>query len=80
MDESGNEKENGIDENKEGNGLNKDKCEIKGARYVPPSFILLFLFAQKIPNRLLDLGKEKRGLNHLVYISKICYSRVLTLH
>lgn len=61
-------------DNEERNGLNKDKGEIKYVRYVLPPFILLLL-PQKVSNRSSNLHEGIKSLNHLVYISKICYSR-----
>lgn len=61
-------------DNEERNGLDEYEDEIKYIRYVPPPFIALSPLSQKESNRPLDLGKETKSLNHLVYIPKICYS------
>ena len=67
-------KENGLD-NKKGNGLDKDEGEIEDGRYVPPPFVSLPPFLQKVSNRPSDLGKGTKSLKYIVYIPKICYSR-----
>ena len=65
--------------NKEENNLDKDKSEIKSAKYVLFPFISLFLLPQKMSNHLSNLDKRIRNLNYLVCLPKICYSRMLTL-
>ena len=62
-------------DNEEGNSLDKDKDEIESVIYVPPPFVSLSLFLQKVSNHPSTLGEGTRSLNHLVCISKICYSR-----
>ena len=56
---------------KEGNSLDKDEGEIKGARYVLSPFVPLSPLPQKVSNRPSDLDKGKRSLNYLEYIPKI---------
>lgn len=67
-------------DNKEENGLDEDEGKIKSAKYVSPPFIFLSLLFQKVSNCLSNLGKRIRSLNYLIYIPKVCYLRVLTLH
>ena len=74
LDECDNEEENGLDDEEE-NGLDKNEGEIESDRYVLPPFVPLFLFPQKVSNRLSDLGERIKSLEYIVYISKICYSR-----
>ena len=62
-------------DNKKRNSLNKNEGEIESARYVSPPFVPLPPLPQKVSNRPSDLGKGTKSLNHLVCISKICYSR-----
>ena len=62
-------------DNEEGNGLDKHKNEIKGARYILSPFVPLFLLSQKVSNRPSNLSKVIKSLNCLVCISKIYYSR-----
>ena len=62
-------------DNEERNSLDKDKSEIEGARYVLFAFVFLLFLPQKVSNRLSDLDKGTKSLNHLVCISKICYLR-----
>lgn len=52
--------------NKERNSLDKDESEIKDVRYILSPFISLFPLFQKESNRLSNLGKETRSLNHLI--------------
>ena len=61
-------------DNKEGYSLDKYKGVIESARYVLSPFIALPPLSQKESNRPSDLGKRTKSLNHLVCISKICYS------
>ena len=72
LDEHNNKKKNGLDDEKE-NGLDEDEGEIEGGRYIPLLFVSLSLLPQKLLNRPSDLGKGTKSLNHIVYISKICY-------
>ena len=53
-------------DNEEGNGLDKDEGKIEGTRYVFLLFVSLFSPLRKVSNRLLDLDKETKSLNHLV--------------
>ena len=62
-------------DNEEGNSLDEDESEIKGARYIPLSFVPLPPLPQTVLNRPSDLGERIKSLNHLVCIPKICYSR-----
>ena len=61
--------------NEEKNSLDEDESEIENTRYVPPSFVLLFLLPQKMSKRSTDLSKGIKSLNYLICIPKICYSR-----
>lgn len=58
--------------NKEGQGLDKYDGEGEGDRYIFFAFITLIPLFQKELNRLSDLSKRPRSLNHLVCIPKIC--------
>ena len=62
-------------DNKKWNGLGGDEGEIESSRYIPPPFVPLLPLAQKVSNRLSDLGEWIKSLKHIVYIPKICYSR-----
>lgn len=53
--------------------MNKNKNKIKSTRYIFFLFISFSFFFLKVSNCLLDLGKEIKSLNYLVYILKSCY-------
>lgn len=60
-------------DNKEKNGLDEDRDEIEGVRYILKLFISFLSLPQKKSSYLLDLSKRIKSLNHLVYIPKIYY-------